>query len=54
MTADPETLIRPDIATMEPYTPVYPFEVLAAQLGRTPDEIIKLNANENPYGDPQR
>ena len=47
-----ETLIRPDVATMEPYTPVYPFEVLAAQLGRTPDEIVKLNANENPYGPP--
>jgi histidinol-phosphate aminotransferase len=44
--------IRPDIATMDPYTPVYPFEVLAAQLGRTPDEIVKLNANENPYGPP--
>jgi histidinol-phosphate aminotransferase len=52
MAIDPETLIRPDIATMEPYTPVYPFEVLAAQLGRTPDEIVKLNANENPYGPP--
>jgi histidinol-phosphate aminotransferase len=49
---DPKALIRPDVATMEPYTPVYPFEVLAAQLGRTPDEIIKLNANENPYGPP--
>jgi histidinol-phosphate aminotransferase len=47
-----ETLIRPDIATMEPYTPVYPFEVMAAQLGRAPDEIVKLNANENPYGPP--
>jgi histidinol-phosphate aminotransferase len=45
-------LIRPDIATMEPYTPVFPFEVLAAQLGRDPDDIIKLNANENPYGTP--
>jgi histidinol-phosphate aminotransferase len=42
--------IRPEIATMEPYTPIYPFEVLAARLGRSPDEIIKLDANENPYG----
>ncbi len=42
--------IRPDIVTMEPYTPIYPFEVLAARLGREPDEIIKLDANENPYG----
>lgn len=45
-------LIRPDIATMEPYTPVFPFEVVAARLGRSPDEIIKLDANENPYGPP--
>jgi histidinol-phosphate aminotransferase len=45
-------LIRPDIATMEPYTPIFPFEVLAARLGRVPDDIIKLDANENPYGTP--
>jgi histidinol-phosphate aminotransferase len=50
MSINPETLIRPDIATMEPYTPIYPFEVLAARLGRKPEEIIKLDANENPYG----
>ncbi len=43
-------LIRADIATMEPYTPIFPFDVLAARLGRAPDEIIKLDANENPYG----
>lgn len=46
----PLDLIRADVATMEPYTPIYPFEVLAARLGRTPDSIIKLDANENPYG----
>lgn len=43
-------LIRPDIATMEPYTPIFPFNVLAARLGRAPEDIIKLDANENPYG----
>ncbi len=43
-------LIRPDIAQMEEYTPVQPFEVLSKQLGRKPEEIVKLNANENPYG----
>jgi histidinol-phosphate aminotransferase len=37
---------------MEPYTPIYPFEVVAARLGRAPAEIIKLDANENPYGPP--
>jgi histidinol-phosphate aminotransferase len=48
----PESLIRPDIVTMEPYTPIYPFDVLAARLGHAPDDIIKLDANENPYGPP--
>ena len=42
--------IRPDIARMEEYTPVQPFEVLSKRLGRRPEEIIKLDANENPYG----
>lgn len=45
-------LIRPHIATMKPYTPIFPFDVLAARLGRTPDDILKLDANENPYGTP--
>jgi len=35
---------------MEPYAPIVPFEVLSARLGRAPEEIIKLDANENPYG----
>jgi len=42
--------VRPDIASMEPYTPVVPFDVLVERLGRTVEEIVKLNANENPYG----
>ncbi len=33
-----------------PYTPIEPFEVLSVRLGRTPQEIVKLDANENPYG----
>lgn len=44
------SLLRPDIAGMEEYTPVRPFEVLSRELGRAPHEIIKLDANENPYG----
>ena len=35
---------------MEAYTPILPFEVLSARLGRAPADIIKLDANENPYG----
>ena len=42
--------VRPDIASMTPYTPVVPFGVLVERLGRPVEEIIKLNANENPYG----
>lgn len=45
-----EALLRPDIAAMEAYTPILPFEVVSARLGRAPAEIIKLDANENPYG----
>lgn len=44
------TLIRPNIASLTPYTPILPFEVLSEQLGRHPDDIVKLDANENPYG----
>jgi len=29
-----------------------PIEVLSAQLGRKPEDIVKLDANENPYGPP--
>jgi histidinol-phosphate aminotransferase len=45
-----EALIRPNLATLKPYSPILPFEVLSQQLGRRPEEIIKLDANENPYG----
>jgi histidinol dehydrogenase len=34
----------------EAYTAVIPFEVFAAQYGKSPDTIVKLDANENPYG----
>jgi histidinol-phosphate aminotransferase len=45
-----DPLIRPNLAALKPYTPILPFEVLSQQLGRRPEEIIKLDANENPYG----
>ncbi len=43
-------LIRPDILEMDPYTPIVPFEVLCARLGLPADQIVKVDANENPYG----
>lgn len=38
------------IQNLPPYTPIEPFEVLSARVGRKPEDIIKLDANENPYG----
>ena len=43
-------LVRPDIVAMKPYTPILPFEVRSQQMGRDPHDIVKLDANENPYG----
>ena len=47
---DPQTLIRAHIKDMPAYEPILPFEVLSRQLGRQPAELVKLDANENPYG----
>jgi histidinol-phosphate aminotransferase len=41
---------RPHLDAMPPYTPIEPFEVLSARTGRAPSQIVKLDANENPYG----
>jgi len=47
---NPEDMLRSHIRSMEPYTPILPFDVLSEQLGIPADRIIKLDANENPYG----
>ncbi|MGD8904408.1 MAG: histidinol-phosphate aminotransferase, partial [Anaerolineae bacterium] len=47
---DLTALIRADLVSMQPYQPIRPIEVLAVQLGCAPDAIVKLDANENPYG----
>lgn len=47
---NPATFIRPHINHMPAYEPILPFEVLSRQLGRSPEQIIKMDANENPYG----
>jgi histidinol-phosphate aminotransferase len=41
---------RAHLEALPPYTPIEPFEILSARLGMSPDQIIKLDANENPYG----
>lgn len=35
---------------LSPYQPVAPPEVLSARLGRPAETLVKLDANENPYG----
>ena len=45
-----QSLLRPEIADMEAYTPIQPFEVLSERLGIPAERIVKLDANENPYG----
>lgn len=47
-----DSFIRPHLLNLSPYQPILPFEVLSTRLGRKPEDIIKLDANENPYGPP--
>ncbi|NOY99170.1 MAG: histidinol-phosphate transaminase [Chloroflexi bacterium] len=47
---DAEKLIRSHVRSMAPYEPILPFEVLSQQLGIPAQDIVKLDANENPYG----
>ncbi len=42
--------IRRDIESMSAYTPTTSLEVFAQRLGRAPGDLIKLDANENPFG----
>jgi histidinol-phosphate aminotransferase len=42
--------IRTHLEALPPYAPIEPFEVLSARIGREPAQIVKLDANENPYG----
>lgn len=44
------SLIRPEVEQLEAYVPIQPFEVLSKRLGIPAHEIVKLDANENPYG----
>ncbi len=46
----PSSLLRPEVLDLEEYTPIQPFEVLSRRLGIPAEKIVKLDANENPYG----
>ena len=45
-----DALLRPDLQDLEEYTPIVPFEMLSQKLGIPAGSLIKLDANENPYG----
>lgn len=51
-TIDATQFLRPHLLKLAAYTPIEPFEILSARYGRAPQDIIKLDANENPYGPP--
>ena len=42
--------VRRCVAEMEEYVPISTPETLAEKLGLRPDQILKLDGNENPYG----
>jgi hypothetical protein len=46
------SFLRSHLLRLAPYTPIEPFEILSAKYGRSPQDIVKLDANENPYGPP--
>lgn len=46
----PQSLLNAHLSGMEEYTPIQPFEVLSQRLGIPASQIVKLDANENPYG----
>jgi histidinol-phosphate aminotransferase len=47
---DAESLIATHVKGMRPYEPIVPLDVLSRRLGLPPEKIVKLDANENPYG----
>lgn len=47
---DPAQALRAPLRGMTPYTPVEPPAEMAARYGVAPETVVKLDANENPYG----
>lgn len=52
--AHPRQLLRGSVAGVEPYRSIDPIETVAARRGLSAERIVRLNANENPYGTPLR
>ena len=47
---DLKTFIRPHLRDMEAFAPADPPELQATRAGIPQEQIVRLNANENPYG----
>lgn len=45
-------IIRPHLRHIPPYQPIEPYDILSARYGFQEEQIIKLDANENPFGIP--
>ncbi len=43
-------MIRPDLLELPGYVAITPTDVLAERLGIKPEDVIKLDGNENPFG----
>lgn len=47
---DMRAKIRPDLLALPGYVAIEPTDVLAERLGIAPDDVLKLDGNENPFG----
>ena len=47
---DEEPRVRPDLLRLPGYEPVQPPAEMARRLGMSPEELLKLDGNENPFG----
>jgi histidinol-phosphate aminotransferase len=48
--AEVENMVRPVLHTVQPYEPVDPPSVLSQKVNMAEKDIVKIDANENPYG----
>ena len=47
---DAERFVADRVRRMSAYAPITPVETIARRIGATAESIVKLDANENPYG----
>ncbi len=52
MPSNQPPLVRPEFLDLPAYAPVQPVEELARRIGMAPADVLKLDANENPFGAP--